>query len=239
MKSFLEQLYFSLDEDALYQYTPKILLNSIDIKSGNINYEDNALNHGLIFVSKYPHEVNLEAKNMHLNQLDINYICNQELEEENIFLKFFANFKIECILNFISIEKNDNENNNNSGLITHCKEKRNKIKGEEKRTLIKQKNISILKNINDFKEYYNLIQSDFDNIIKEFQAEIINNNCIIIEFDDAIDEKIKMKMLFIIIYKITKLSFEDIDNYLKNNFFILKSEDNIWPNKDEIENFFN
>lgn len=238
-KSFLEQLYFSLDEDALYQYTPKILLNSIDIKSGNINYENNALNHGLIFVSKYPHEVNLEAKNMHLNQLDINYICNQELEEENIFLKFFANFKIECILNFISIEKNDNENNNNSGLITHCKEKRNKIKGEEKRTLIKQKNISILKNINDFKEYYNLIQSDFDNIIKEFQAEIINNNCIIIEFDDAIDEKIKMKMLFIIIYKITKLSFEDIENYLKNNFFILKSEDNIWPNKDEIENFFN
>ena len=100
-KSFLEQLYFSLDEDALYQYTPKILLNSIDIKSGNINYENNALNHGLIFVSKYPHEVNLKEKNMHLNQLDINYICNQELEEENIFLKFFANFKIECILNFI------------------------------------------------------------------------------------------------------------------------------------------
>ena len=84
-----------------------------------------------------------------------------------------------------------------------------------------------------------MIQTDFDNIIKEFQEEIINNKCIIIEFDDDIDEKIKMKMLFIIIYKITRLNFEDIENYLKNNFFSLKNEENIWPAKNEIENFFN
>ena len=237
--SYLEQLYFFLDEDALYKYTPKILINSIDIKSGNINYENDALHNALTFVSQYPHEVNIDAKNIHLNQLDINYICNQELEEENIFLKFFAKFNIESILNFISLEENDNENNNNSGLITHCKEKRNKIKNEENKTLIKQKNISIPKKIKDFSEFYNIIQSDFDNIIKEFQDEIINNNCIIIEFDDDINEKIKMKMLFIIIYKITKLSFEDIENYLKSNYFILQSEDDIWPNKNEIETFLN
>ena len=237
--SYLEQLYFFLDEDALYKYTPKILINSIDIKSGYINYENNALHNALTFVSQYPHEVNIDAKNIHLNQLDINYICNQELEEENIFLKFFAKFNIESILNFISLEENDNENNNNSGLITHCKEKRNKIKNEEHKTLIKQKNISIPKRIKDFSEFYNIIQSDFDNIIKEFQDEIINNNCIIIEFDDDINEKIKMKMLFIIIYKITKLSFEDIENYLKSNYFILQSEEDIWPNKNEIETFLN
>ena len=84
-----------------------------------------------------------------------------------------------------------------------------------------------------------MIQTDFDNIIKEFQGEIIDNKSIIIEFDDDIDDKIKMKMLFIIIYKITRLSFEDIENYLRNNFFILKNEENIWPAKNEIENFFN
>ena len=216
-KSYLEHLYSFLDEDALYKYTPKILINSIDIKSGNLT----------------------DAKNIHLNQLDINNICNQELEEENICLNFFAKFNIENILNFISLEKLENENNSNSGLITHCKERRNKVKGEEKRTLIRQKNISIPKNINEFSDYYNLIQTDFDNIIKEFQEEIINNKCIIIEFDDDIYEKIKMKMLFIIIYKITRLNFEDIENYLKNNFFSLKNEDNIWPAKNEIENFFN
>ena len=166
-------------------------------------------------------------------------ICNQELEEENICLNFFAKFNIENILNFISLEKLENENNSNSGLITHCKERRNKVKGEEKRTLIRQKNISIPKNINEFSDYYNLIQTDFDNIIKEFQEEIIDNKSIIIEFDDDIYEKIKMKMLFIIIYKITRLNFEDIENYLKNNFFSLKNEENIWPAKNEIENFFN
>ena len=238
-KSYLEHLYSFLDEDALYKYTPKILINSIDIKSGNLNYENIGAHNALAFVSKYPHKVNTDAKNIHLNQLDINNICNQELEEENIYLNFFAKFNIENILNFISLEKFQNENNSNSGLITHCKERRNKIKGEEKRTLIRQKNISIPKNINEFSEYYNLIQTDFDNIIKEFQGEIIDNKSIIIEFDDDIDDKIKMKMLFIIIYKITRLSFEDIENYLRNNFFILKNEENIWPAKNEIEYFFN
>ena len=128
-----------------------------------------------------------------------------------------------------------NENNNNLGLITHSEAKRKKINGEEHKISIKQKNISIPKNGN-FSQFYNLIQSDFDNIIEDFKFQFVNNNCIIIEFDDEIEENIKIKLLFIIVNKITGLGFEDIKNYLKNNFFIL-DEFNVWPNKEEMENF--
>ena len=88
----------------------------------------------------------------------------------------------------------------------------------------------------DFERYYNSIQNDFDSIIEEFKYQIVNNNCIIIEFDDEINDNIKMKLLFIIVNKITGLCFEDIENYLKMNFFIL-DKPNIWPNKDEMMNF--
>ena len=151
-------------------------------------------------------------------------------------MNFFSKFKIECILNFISEDKNENEKNNNLGLITHSEAKRKKINGEEHRISIKQKNISIPKNMGDFSQFYNLIQSDFDNIIEDFKFQIVNNNCIIIEFDEEIQENIKMKLLFIIVNKITGLCFEDIGNYFKNNFFVLE-EYNEWPNKEEMENF--
>ena len=151
-------------------------------------------------------------------------------------MNFFSKFKIECILNFISQEKNEDENNNNLGLITHSEAKRKKINGEEHRISIKQKNISVPKNIGDFNQFYNLIQSDFDTIIEDLKYQVVNNICIIIEFDDEIDEIFKMKLLFIIVNKITGLCFEDIENYLKNNFFILEKL-NVWPNKEEIMNF--
>ena len=222
--AYIEHLNLFIDEDELYEFTPKILINSLDIKSSYLNNKNNILHDALTFITMYPHIVNNHPNKIHLNKFDINNICNENSEEDNIFLRFFAKFKIESILNFISEEKKEEENNNdnNKGLITHCEAKRNKIKGEEKKTLIKQKNISIPKNIIDFSQFYFLIQNDFDNIIDDFKSEIINNNCIIIEFDDDIDEKIKMKLLFIIVNKITGLNFEDIENYLKNNFFLFK-----------------
>ena len=169
-----------------------------------------------------------------MNKLDINNICDEDLNENNIFLNFFSKFKIESILNFIS-EEND-ENNNNPGIITHSEAKRKKINGEEHRISIKQKNISLPKNLIDFGQYYNSIENDFDSIIEEFKYQIVNNNCIIIEFDDEIKSNIKMKFLFIIVNKITGLCFEDIESYLKINFFILDKQ-NIWPNKEEMRNF--
>ena len=237
--TYMENISLFIDEDALYEYTPKILINSMDIKSSNLNYENNSSHIALTFISTYPHNANVKQKNknkIQMNKLDINNICDEDIEDNNIFLNFFSKFKIECILNFISEVRDENENNNNLGLITHSEAKRKKINGEEHKISIKQKNISIPKNIGDFSQFFNLIQSDFDNIIEDFKFQIVNNNCIIIEFDDEIEENIKIKLLFIIVNKITGLGFEDIKNYLKNNFFILE-EFNAWPNKEEMENF--
>ena len=236
-ESYMEDLNLFIDEDALYDYSPKILINSIDIKSCNLNYENNLSHNALIFISSYPHKANVKnnnRNNIYLNKLDINNICDEDLNENNIFLNFFSKFKIESILNFIS-EEND-ENNNNPGIITHSEAKRKKINGEEHRISIKQKNISLPKNLIDFGQYYNSIENDFDSIIEEFKYQIVNNNCIIIEFDDEIKSNIKMKFLFIIVNKITGLCFEDIESYLKINFFILDKQ-NIWPNKEEMRNF--
>ena len=239
--SYLENLNTFIDEDVLYEYTPKILINSMDIKSCNLNYQNNLSHNGLIFITSYPHIANTKhnnKNNIHMNKLDINNICDEDLKENDIFLNFFSKFKIESILNFISEEKDENDNNINPGMITHSEAKRKKINGEEHRISIKQKNISLPKNMIDFERYYNSIQNDFDSIIEEFKYQIVNNNCIIIEFDDEINYNIKMKLLFIIVNKITGLCFEDIENYLKMNFFILdKSNINIWPNKDEMMNF--
>ena len=237
--SYLENLNTFIDEDVLYEYTPKILINSMDIKSCNLNYQNNLSHNGLIFITSYPHIANTKhnnKNNIHMNKLDINNICDEDLKENNIFLNFFSKYKIECILNFISEEKDENDNNINPGIITHSEAKRKKINGEEHRISIKQKNISLPKNMIDFERYYNSIQNDFDSIIEEFKYQIVNNNCIIIEFDDEINDNIKMKLLFIIVNKITGLCFEDIENYLKMNFFIL-DKPNIWPNKDEMMNF--
>ena len=237
--TYNENINLFIDEDALYEYSPKILINSLDIKSSNLNYVNNSSHNALTFITTYPHIKNDKQNNknkLKLNKLDINNICDEDLEDNNIFLNFFSKFKIECILNFISEDKNENEKNNNLGLITHSEAKRKKINGEEHRISIKQKNISIPKNMGDFSQFYNLIQSDFDNIIEDFKFQIVNNNCIIIEFDEEIQENIKMKLLFIIVNKITGLCFEDIGNYLKNNFFVLE-EYNEWPNKEEMENF--
>ena len=233
--TYLENLNLFIDEDSLYEFTPKILINSSDIKSSILNYDNDNIHNAFAFVITYPHLVNSKNK-INMNKLDINNICDKDVAEENIYLKFFAKFKIKCILNFILEEKKENENNNNLGLITHSEAKRKKIADEEHKVLIKQINISIPNDMADFNEFYDLIQNDFDTIIEDFKSQIVNNNCIIFEFDDAIEEVIKIKLLFIIVNKITGLCFEDIENYLKNNFFIVNQE-NILINKEEIDNF--
>ena len=236
VNTYLDYLNLFIDEDALYEYTPKILINSSDIKSSNLNFEDNKSHNALAFVTTYSHLVNSKQNKNNMNKLDINNICDQDLPDANIYLKFFAKFKIEYILNFLLEDKKENENNNNLGRITHSEAKRKKIEGEEHRINIKQRNITIPKDMVDFDEFYNSIQNDFDNIIEDFKYQIIENNCVIFEFDEGIEEIIIIKFLFIIVNKITGLCFEDIENYLKNIFFNLVG-DNIWPKKEEMINF--
>lgn len=237
--TYIENLNLFIDEDALYPYTPKILINSADIKSSNINYENADSHNALAFVVTYPHIVNDKNK-LNMNKLGIDNICDENLTDEDIYLKFFSKFKIEYILNFNLEEKNDNEVNenvnNNLGNITYSNAKRKKIGGEEHKTMINQINVSIPQNDFNFDNFYNLNQSSFDKIINDFKAQIINNHCIIFEFDESIEEIIKMKFLYTIINRITGLGFENIQSYLKKNFFNLTQE-NIWPIKDEMQNF--
>ena len=102
-------LYTYIDEDALYEYSPKILINSSDIKCNELNYDNNSENYAFAFITKYPHLANIKAKEKNnkneINKLCINYICNKDLEDNDIFLNFFAKFNINYILNFISEEK--------------------------------------------------------------------------------------------------------------------------------------
>jgi hypothetical protein len=188
--SFLEYLYFFIDEDIIYEFSPKILINSIDIKSTYLNYNNNNyINNAYAFINIYPHIVNVDQKNNNnnkiINKFDINYICNKNTEEPDTFLKFISKFKIYYILNFI-LSKENNINQKSSKYITHSEAKRNKIGSEEKKSLIKQKNISIQQNI-QFEDFYRIIQKDFSSIVEEFKNEIIQNNCILIQFDDNID----------------------------------------------------
>ena len=232
--SFLDYLYLFIDEDIIYEFSPKILINSNDIKSTYLNY-NNQTNNAYCFINTYPHIVNLEQNNNKIiNKFDINYLCNKNTEEPDTFLKFISKFKIYYILNFI-LSKENNINQKSSKYITHSEAKRNKIGSEEKKSLIKQKNISIPKNI-QFEEFYRIIQKDFLVIIEEFKNEIIQNNCILIQFDDNIDNLFKYKLIFIIFYRITGLSFDEILNYLKSNFFDIENELLIISKKEEINN---
>ena len=232
-------LYTYIDEDALYEYSPKILINSSDIKCNELNYDNNSENYAFAFITKYPHLANIKAKEKNnkneINKLCINYICNKDLEDNDIFLNFFAKFNINYILNFISEEKPLEQN---SKLVSKFKQtERKKINNEKNKIPIGQTNISIPKNIG-FDEFYNYIKNDFGSIIDEIKEEFIENNCLIFEFDDDIDELIKIKLIFIICYKITGLAFENIENYLKDNFLDLNFN-NYQLNKDEMNHFLN
>ena len=232
--SFLGYLYFFIDEDIIYEYYPKILINLKDIKSTYIN-SNNFAHNSYAFITSYPHIVNTEQNNNKIiNKFDINYICNKNTEESDTFLNFISKFNIFYTLNFI-LSKENNINQKSSRYITHSEAKRNKIGSEERKSLIKQKNISIPKNI-EFVEFYRTIQKDFLSLIDEYKNEIIENNCILIQFDDNIESLFRYKLIFIIVYRITGLSFDEILNYLKSNFFDIENESLIASKKGEINN---
>lgn len=230
---YLENLYFFIDEDILYDYGPKILINSNDIKSSHLNYNAPNSNNAYVFISQYPHNYYINDNNKIANKFDINYLCNKNVEESDIFLKFIAKYNIYYILNFRL--SNDDLNKNNLELITHSEAKRNKIEKEEKKSEIKQKDVYVPKNIL-FEEFYKKIQKEFLSVIKEFKNQIIENNCILLQFDDSIDVLFKYKLIYIIIFRLTGLSFDDIFNYLKNNFFDIENESSVEKKKEEIIN---
>ena len=101
--------------------------------------------------------------------------------------------------------------------------------------MIKQKNITIPKDI-QFEQFYRIIQNDFFSIVEEYKVQIVENKCILIQFDDNIDNLFKFKFLYIIIFRITGLTFDDIFNYLKLNFFDIENESLIISKKNEIIN---
>ena len=233
LNTYLEYLYYYIDEDILYPYSQKILINSMDIKSSYLN--SSTSNNAYIFISSYSHSANSQKKNVEkdniLNKFDINYLCHKNTEEPDIFLDFISKFKIYYIINFIKL--NDNEIKN---YITHSEAKRNKINKEEKKSIIHQKNINIPKDMN-FEEFYKIMQNEYTNIIEELKEQIVQNNCILIQFDDAIDNLSKIKLIYILIFKITGLSFDDITNYLKSNYYDIENESFALSKKEEIEKF--
>lgn len=48
-------------------------------------------------------------------------------------------------------------------------------------------------------------------MIEEFENEVIDNYCILVQFDSDIDIIFKSKLIYIIISRITELSFDDIE----------------------------
>jgi hypothetical protein len=231
LNTYLEYLYYFIDEDILYPYSQKILINSIDIKSSNFN--SSTSNYAYIFINSYSHSANSQKKNVEkdniLNKFNLNYLCHKNTEEPDIFLDFMSKFKIHYIINFIKLNDNGIEN-----YIIHSEAKRNKINKEEKKSLINQENINIPKDMN-FEEFYNKIQNEYNNIIEELKEQIDQNNCILIQFDDAIDNLFKIKLLYIFMFKITGLSFDDITNYLKSNYYDIENESFALSKKEEIE----
>ena len=96
----MEYLYYFIDEDFLYPYSQKILINSMDIKSSNLN--SSTSNYGYVFVNSYSHSANSQKKQTEkeniINKFDINYLCHKNTEGPDIFLDFVSKFKINYIL---------------------------------------------------------------------------------------------------------------------------------------------
>ena len=242
-KMYIDYLYYFIDEDLLYDYSPKILINSNDIKSSCLNFNNNNLNNAYIFFDTFSNnnkssDFNSKSSNLKiLSKFDINYLNSKNILETDIFLNFISDFKIEYILNFLNLnEYNNIINRKNVKYIIHSEGKRNKTNKEEKKTTIKQKNVYIPKNI-EFDEYYKIIHNEFIPLIEEFKEQIVQNNCILIQFDNNIDNLFLLKLLYIIIFRITGLTFDNIYNYLKCIFFELGNESFIKVKKDEILNF--
>jgi hypothetical protein len=235
---FMDYLYYFIEDDLLYAYSPKILINSRDIKSSSINYNNPTFNDAYIFLGTFPHSESYDNKDnlKMISKFDIKYLSNKNIHENDIFLNFISKFKIEYIINFLSLNENNMIDKINFKYITHDKNKKNKISKGDIKTIIKQKNIYIPKNIK-FEEYYKNIHNELIPLIQELKEQIIENNCILIQFDNNIDNIFMMKLIYIIIFRITGLSFDNIYDYLKDNFFGLGYESIIKNEKEEILNF--
>jgi len=236
--AYLENLYYFIDEDIIYNYSPKILINSNDIKSSSLNYNNPNSNNAYVFINKYSHVANTnqdkkDNNNKIINKFDINYICNKNTEEPDTFLNFVSKFNIYYILNFIVL--NEDINKKNIKYITHSEAKRNKVEKEEKKSLIKQKNVSIPKNMS-FEEFYKIIKNEFLSILEEFKNQIEENNCVLIQFDDSLDISLQYKLIYIIIFRLTGLTFDEIFNYLICNFYDIENELLCESKKEEIIN---
>ena len=240
--SYYDYIYDFIDEDLLYIYSPKILINSKDIKSVNLNYNSEIINNSYIFFDTFDHS---EAKDFNnkkpqfklSNKFDVNYLSNKETLETDIYLNFISKFNIIYIMNFIVIDEVDYSiNKKNSKYIWHCETKRNKTVNENRKSLIKQKNILIPKNI-EFFEYYKIIHKEFIALTEELKDQVINNNCVLLQFDETIDYLFMMKLIYIITFRVTGLNFDNIFEYLKANFADLNKEITIKDKKDEFVTF--
>ena len=89
----------------------------------------------------------------------------------------------------------------------------------------------------EFNEFYKIIHTDFINLVEELKGEVIDNNCFLLQFDDKIEYIFMMKLIFIIIFRITGLTFDNILEYLKDNFADLNPEVSIKDKKEEFLNF--
>jgi hypothetical protein len=234
-----EYLTYFIDEDLLYEYSPKILIDSSDIKSSNLNYNDEIINNSYIFYAVFSHNENKEFNNKK-NQININskfeanYLSNKTTEKTDIYLNFIYKFNIAYIINFIFTEEFENSiNKKTSKYIWHSETKINKVLNVDNKKLIKQKNILIPKNM-EFIDYYKIIRNEFTPLLEEIQDQIIDNNCILVQFDDKIENIFLMKFIYIIIFKITGLSFENIFSYLKINFFDINQESLTNEQKEEF-----
>ena len=224
-----EYLTYFIDEDLLYEYSPKILIDSSDIKSSNLNYNDEIINNSYIFYAVFSHNENKELNNKK-NQININskfeanYLSNKTTEKTDVYLNFIYKFNIAYIINFIFTDEFENNiNKKTSKYIWHSETKINKVLNVDNKKLIKQKNILIPKNM-EFIEYYKIIRNEFTPLLEEIQDQIIDNNCVLVQFDDKIENIFLMKFIYIIIFKVTGLSFENIFSYLKINFFDINQE---------------
>lgn len=235
---FMDYLYYFIDEDLLYTYSPKILINSSDIKSSNINYAKPNSNDAYIFFGTFPHIESYDKKEClkMINKFDIRYLSSKNVHEKDIFINFIWKFIIEYIINFFSLNRIDMNDKINFKYISHGKNKKNKINKGDIKTVITQENIHIPKNIK-FDEYYKKIHNELIPLIEELKNQIIENNCILIQFDNNIDNIFVLKLIYIIIFRITRLSFDNIYDYLKDNFFELGYESIIKNEKEEILNF--
>ena len=238
--SYSEYLNYFINEDLLYIYSPKILINSNDIKSSNINITPDNINNAFIFYDIFPHYENKEfnkKNNIILNtKFELNYLSNKSTEENDIYLNFISKFKIIYIINFIIIEDLDyNSGKKHSKLIWHSEFKRNKAFKEDKKVFVKQKSILIPKNI-EFDTFYKIIHSEFIPLLDELKEQIIQNNCILIQFDENIEYFFLMKFIYIIIFRITGLNFDETYEYLNLIFFDLNNESSVKDKKNEFLN---